>query len=636
MFKWLSGGEASQVGTALADNFVLDTASGPGARRSAKHGPQAPDLEKVQQRFLQRVDRETRPLKLNIFRRASLANSFKWRLLEKGIDKSLVEQLTQALVLRLTTRLPHVPHAEQSAASAKRRLGRDAVQALLVQGSEHALRGEDEQAVANFQEVLAAEPGNVVAHNHLGMALCRLGRYQEGGEHYRRAIGAKESYAEAHCNLGSLLRSQGRIKESEQPLRRALKLKPTLVDAQVSLGATLYMQGRMSEARSLFERALRAAPRQVEALACMGQLSALEGRFAEAETWYNRAVEIDPRTSLAWVGLAGLRRMTAADHAWLKGAQACADSGLAPLNEASLRHAIAKYYDQIGKFAQAFQSVQRAKQLVKTAALDYDRDAQTRFGDTLIRIYNDDTVARTQPGASDSALPVLVTGMPRSGTSLVEQIVASHPAVRGAGEVGYWGQTVTKHATSLLREPPDQTLRHRLAEGYLRVLTANSANAARVVDKSVDNPEYLGLIHSVLPNARIIYVQRDPIDTCLSCYFQDFPPALNFAHDLSDLAHFCRHHHRLMAHWRSILPRGTLLDVPYEELIADQEGWTRRILEFLGLPWDDRCLSFHSNDRSVLTASFWQVRQKVYTSSVGRWLNYEKFIGPLLELKGLG
>ena len=133
----------------------------------------------------------------------------------------------------------------------------------------------------------------------------------------------------------------------------------------------------------------------------------------------------------------------------------------------------------------------------------------------------------------------------------------------------------------------------------------------------------------------MIHVQRDPIDTCLSCYFQDFPPALNFTFDLADLAHYYRVRARMMEHWRSVLPPGTLLDVPYEELIADQEGWTRRILEFLGLPWDERCLSFHSTERSVLTASYWQVRQKVYNSSVGRWRHYKKFVGPLLDLSNL-
>jgi tetratricopeptide (TPR) repeat protein len=634
MFKWLSGREAAQVGTALADDFVLETASGPLARERDKPATQGQKLQKFMSQFLKRVDQKTSPLKLNIFRRATLANSFKWRLLEKGVEKNLVEELTQALVLRLTTSAG-APLAEQSAVVPKRRPGRDAVQALLAQAAEHANRGENEQAVDCFEEALAADPGNFAARNHLGHVLCMLGRYREAAEQLRQAIGINEGYAEAHCNLGSLLRSQGRIMESEQPLRRALKLKPTLIQAQVSLGATLYMSGRVSEARNLFEKALRAAPRHIDALTSLGQLTAQQGHFTEAEALFKRALEIDPKAWLGWVGLAGVRTITAADGAWLTGAQASADSGLAPLNEASVRNAIGKYYDQIGEYGQAFHSFKRAKELVKTAAVEYVRDAQRQFSDALIRAYSRDTLAQPKPGASDSVLPVLVLGMPRSGTSLVEQIVASHSAASGAGELEFWANAVTKRANQLLNEPPDQPTRRKLAEGYLRVLQENSSQVTRVVDKSVFNSHYIGVVHSVFPNARILYVRRNPIDTCLSCYFQDFPPALNFTLELSDLAHFYREHHRLMEHWRSALPPGRMMDVRYEDLIADQEGWTRRILEFLDLPWDDRCLSFHKTERSVGTSSYWQVRQKLYQSSVGRWRNYERFIGPLFELKDL-
>jgi tetratricopeptide (TPR) repeat protein len=633
LLKWLRASEANQVGTALADGVVVQTDPG-GSGRSGKAGAQQKDLQKFLHTFLQRVDRETQPLRLNVFKRASIANSFKWRLQEMGVEQKLVDELTQALVLRLTTRQA-VPSRHEPAMALKPRPGRDAIQALLVQASEHDLRGDYDRAVECYNEVLTADPKNVAACNALGEVLTRAGRYPEAGEQFRRAIGMKESFAEAHCNLGSLLRSLGQIKESEQPLRRALKLKPTLIEAQVSLGTTLSMIGRMSEARSLLEKALRAAPRLAPALAGLGQLSALEGRFPEAEELFKRTLEIDPKAALAWIGLAGVRKLTSADGAWLRGAQATADSGLAPLNEASLRYALGRYYDQIGEFAQAFRSVQRAKQLVKTAAVEYSRDGRTRFVDALIRTYTCEVLARETTEAPDSSLPVLVTGMPRSGTSLVEQIIASHPAASGAGEVEFWGQTISRQANTLLQEPPDDSARRKLAQAYLRALTVNSADAVRVVDKLPFNSEYLGLIHSVLPNARFIYLRRDPIDTCLSCFLQDFPPALNFTLDLSDLAHFYTQHHRLMEHWRRALPPGKLLDVPYEELIADQEGWSRRILEFVGLPWDDRCLSFHTTNRTVLTASYWQVRQKLYSSSVGRWRNYRKFIGPLLALKGL-
>jgi hypothetical protein len=335
------------------------------------------------------------------------------------------------------------------------------------------------------------------------------------------------------------------------------------------------------------------------------------------------------------VGLAGLGDTEGKSGAWLKGAQASAASGLPPLNEASLRYAIGKHHDRAGDFASAFQSVKRAKELIKTEAERYDRGAQTRIADAIVAGYSREALLSAESGASDSNLPILVVGMPRSGTSLIEQILASHPAVGGAGEVEFWSRTIPSHARELSNGLPDKALRDKLAQGYLRALAERGNKGTRMVDKSLFNVDYLGVISSVFPKARIINVQRDPIDTCLSCYFQDFPPNLSFTLDLSDLAHFYRYRHRLMHHWRGVLPPGMLLDVRYEDLVADQAVCTRRILEFLDLPWDERCLNFQETQRSVATASYWQVRQKLYASSVGRWRHYEKFIGPLLGLKDL-
>jgi hypothetical protein len=226
--------------------------------------------------------------------------------------------------------------------------------------------------------------------------------------------------------------------------------------------------------------------------------------------------------------------------------------------------------------------------------------------------------------------------MPRSGTSLVEQIIASHPSAQGAGELDYWPEAFRKHGATICREPPAEALAKKLAAGYLRTLQQHSPQAQRVVDKTPFNADLMGLIHCVFPRARFIYLRRDPIDSCLSCYFHQLPATLTFCRDLEDLAHYYRQHQRLVAHWRDTLPRGALLDVPYEELTADQELWTRKIVDFLGLEWDPGCLDFHRTNRAVVTASYWQVRQKLYRSSVGRWRNYKKFIGPLLALRDTG
>jgi len=251
----------------------------------------------------------------------------------------------------------------------------------------------------------------------------------------------------------------------------------------------------------------------------------------------------------------------------------------------------------------------------------------TRRIDGLIARY--DRVLAPNETAIATSRAVLIVGMPRSGTSLAEQILASHPAVFGAGELTYWHSV----AGALPRGAElDHDTARRLGADYERLLSEMAPGMQRVVDKMPTNFLELGLICSTLRGVRVIHMQRDPIDTCLSIYFQDFRATLAYANDLDDLAHFYREYERLMTHWRRVLPPGLLLDVPYEALVESQEDWTRRMLDFIGLPWDARCLDFHQTQRSVVTASKWQVRQRISKSSISRWRHYESHIAPLLAL----
>jgi hypothetical protein len=219
--------------------------------------------------------------------------------------------------------------------------------------------------------------------------------------------------------------------------------------------------------------------------------------------------------------------------------------------------------------------------------------------------------------------------MPRSGTSLTEQILAAHPEVHGAGELLYWIFAAdTERAATPERRA---AIIAELGRAYLEGLAAQTRRASRVIDKLPVNFRNMGLIHAALPGARFIHLERDPLDTCLSIYFQGFSAAHPYATDFGDLAHYYQEYRRLMAHWRTVLPQEALLDVRYEDLVGDPEGWTRRMLSHIGLSWDPRCLEFHSIARPVLTASNWQVRQPIGKGSIGRWRRYERFIGPLRE-----
>jgi tetratricopeptide (TPR) repeat protein len=626
ILAWFSGREAAEIGVALADQFAPqpNSAVPQGSLQSAASGSM--------EQLLRRADSDVRPLRLNFYKKAKLANSFKWRLIENGVARDTADEVTQSLILHLSQ--GQIPATSRNSAEIPTNPSdRAKAQQPFHRGNKSFERGAYSEAAALFEEAVELDPSLAEALNNLGSSLSFLGRYDEAQQCFRQAIAIKPNYSDAHGNLGNLLRMKADLVAAEVSLRRALKLRPTFTAARINLGLTLTFLGRLRDARACFAKVLKAAPRNVQALFGIGQLSALEGRFEEAETTFKRIVDIDPKMPAAWASLAGTRKMTDADGEWFKNAEKIATSDVHPLDEANLRFAMGKYLDDVGKFASAFQNFKRGNELLKTAAADYDRMGRSRLIDELIRVYTREEISKIQIPGSASSKPVFVVGMPRSGTSLAEQIIASHPAAYGAGELHFWEALIAKDAglrQGILSEPA----RAKVAEEYLRILEASSANASRVVDKAPVNSDFLGLIYSVFPNARVIYMQRDPIDSCLSCYFQQFLLGLNFTFDLSDLAHYYREHRRMMVHWRKVLPPGFILDVPYEELVSDQETWSRKMLDFIDLEWNPRVLEFHTTKRQVVTASAWQVRQKIYKNSVARWRNYEQFIGPLKALEG--
>ncbi|HWG75921.1 MAG TPA: sulfotransferase [Steroidobacteraceae bacterium] len=505
----------------------------------------------------------------------------------------------------------------------------------MIRGDQYISGGDYARAIDVYQQLLALDPSQVAALHNLGVVLCNAGRVKEAEAYFRRAIELQPDFADAHNSLGYVLRTIGRVEQAETSIRQAAACRPNDPGIQGNLAQTLVLLGRIREAEDCFSKILQTDPSRVDALVGLASVAQTEGRFDEAEALYKQALACDPKLPRVWASLASLRRMGPADGAWQREAEQLANSGLAVTDEISLRFAIGKYWDDVGDFERAFRSYQRANDLLKSTVRRYDRSARAAYVDDMIRIYSPRAIAHLGAGGSPSTKPVFVVGMPRSGTSLVEQIIAAHPSARGAGELGFWTEVLLAHIGPIRQGLLSEPLRQELAASYLKCLEERCGDALRIIDKAPVNAEYLGIIHSVFPNARVIYLQRNPIDTCLSCYFQYLSPALSYTMDLSDLASYYRQHQRLMARWREVLPHATLLDVPYEQLVSDQEGWTRRILDFIGLEWDARCLQFHNVQRAVSTASQWQVRQKMYHSSVGRWGNYEKFIGPLLELAEL-
>jgi tetratricopeptide (TPR) repeat protein len=497
----------------------------------------------------------------------------------------------------------------------------------------NALRslGKQHEATASYRRAVELRPDYSEAQNNLGTVLHDLGQTEEAIACYRRVVEREPDLAEVHGNLGNAFRDLGRLDEAVASHRKSLELNPNLSAAYNNLAIALAQRGQGVEAEGMCRAALERFPNAGATLALLAKLRADRGEFAEAESLYRRSISVDPDSAEAWAGIAALKKFTDRDASWLAAAKRLADRSLEPRQEAQLRFAIGKYFDDTGEFGQAFDSYRRANELAKLCVPRFDREQLASRVRATSRASDRAWTMQQRTAALSSTRPIFVVGMPRSGTSLAEQILASHPKIHGAGELPFWDLASSSLAASQ-DEGASNTALANVGEDYLELLQRLSADALRVVDKMPGNFWNLGLIHAVFPNARIIHMSRDPIDTCLSIYFQDLWGAHSYANDLEDLACYYRGYRLVMQHWHATLPRDAILDVPYEALIEEQERWSRKMLEFVELPWDAACIDFHRSDRRVATASKWQVRQPIYKSSAGRWRNYERFIGPLLSL----
>lgn len=499
-------------------------------------------------------------------------------------------------------------------------------------GLVHLAVGQREAAVESFGRALALHPDDAETLGNLGHLLRDLGRRRDALAVFERAVAVDPSRAEHHWNLGTVLFDMRRVDAAVSCYRRALALQPDHAPAHLSLGLALRQQRRPADALACCRAALAIDPNHAEALSFLGELHADRGDFAEAGQLFQRAIDIDPAFAPAYSSIATHRKMTVDDGAWLQGALAALGKPLPLAQQIGLHYALGKYYDDIHEYDAAFDHFRRANALNKSHGRAYDRIKLEQRVGGLMQRFDAAFVRRNRARASGSDVPIFIVGMPRSGTSLAEQILASHPAVFGAGEVIFWNAAYDAYRAAESAGRADEAFLARLAADYLDRLSALSGGARRVVDKMPANFLYVGLIHAALPNARIIHMRRHPADTCLSIYFQNFFNIGAYANDLDDLAHYYGQYLRIMAHWRSVLDADALLEVPYEALITDQEAWTRRMLNFAGLPWDAKCLDFHATNRVVITASKWQVRQKIHSASAGRWRHYEKYLGPLRGL----
>ena len=499
--------------------------------------------------------------------------------------------------------------------------------------------GKLDEAAASYRRATALKPAFAEAHNNLGAALVDQGRWEEAVACCREALALKPDYAGAYCNLGNALRSLGRLHEAVACCRRALELKPDLVEAHNNLGNALNDQGKLEEAAACYRRALELNPGYVEAHGNLGSLLEEMGDLQAAEDSFRAAARCNNRFVYAHWGLAQLRGARLPDQDLAVQRRLLAETDLTDAHRLLLHFGLAYVFDARGEYEKAAEHLEQANALQlaewRKRGQAYDpQDHKSRI-ERMIAVCGGDFFARVRGFGLESELPVFVVGLPRSGTTLVEQILASHPQVFGAGEISLAGDTM--RALGGQTADPIEGLRHlgrataqHLASRHLERLRALNPAALRIVDKMPDNYLYLGLLAILFPRAKVVHCRRDLRDAAVSCwmtYFKD----IRWANDPRHIASRFQEYDRIMAHWRTFLPV-PLLEINYEETVSDLEGVARRLTSWCGLEWEPQCLQFYRARRPVSTASAVQVRQPVYTTSVGRWKHYEQLLSPLLRM----
>ncbi len=534
--------------------------------------------------------------------------------------------------------------------------------------------GKRDEAIAAFQDAARLDLANPNTHHDLGAAYFHNGQLSEAAGSFRRALSLRPGFDRALHPLAYALEQLGQEREASVAYRRLSKTAGDVLERRLFSAKALHLDGAADEAEKELRRAIAVAPDYAAARVMLGELLLERGQFEDARRHLVQAVEVLPD---AIQPLSATGRMTEVDRPLLERIRDQAErADLGPIQRGTIHFGLGKAFDDLGDYAEAMRHYEAGSRL-KSSTVRFNRADMAARYDNLIAGFSAEELEQMQRrlpqrAHPDDNLPVLIVGMPRSGTTLVEQILSSHPSVAAGGELSFWTDRVKEWRAGSIEAtgpigfsrsadepmpPPRQSVdlderslkiagNNRwlpsgfvpaavdalpgAADEYLALLRGIGPRALRVTDKAPSNFERLGTIRLALPGARIIHCRRHPVDTCLSIFFTSFKGRQTW--DRADLVFQYRQYERLMAHWRSVLPPDRFTEVQYEALIADREAETRRLIAFCGLEWDDACLAPERNERGVRTASLWQARQPVYTTSVERWRRYEPWLGEFRDL----
>ncbi|HEB28694.1 MAG TPA: sulfotransferase family protein, partial [Porticoccus sp.] len=505
---------------------------------------------------------------------------------------------------------------------------------------------DPEQGIQQLEKAIQLRPHYAEAHRNAGSCYLLLEHYAKAETAFNLALNYKPDFAEAMLGLAALEQEANNYASAEKLIRQALTINNSLVAAHCQLAALQGLKGFPEQAFNHYEQALALDSQDISAHLGKSHLHTEQGQLDEAEHCLQQALILDPDSLAARLSLAQLKKVDADDSNFtaLKTTEKTLGKH-ATTKAIALHFALGKCHDDIGDYKISFSHFLEACRL-KREKIHYSKADNTLATLNIMSSFTPELIEKLQGHGHSSSLPIFILGMPRSGTTLTEQIIASHPHCHGAGELpdmshiaknlpedqGIQKNTALVYPQTIHHVLPEQLA--QLGEQYVRGLLSRQLDAHFITDKMPSNYFYLGLIHLILPNAKIIHVKRNPVDTCISGFSKLFKRGQHHSYDLTEQGHYYRDYANLMQHWREVLPRSAFYEIQYEDLVSDTERQARSLISYCGLEWDDACLQFHTHQRTVRTASVTQVRQPIYQTSVERWHRYENQLEPLLDALG--
>ncbi len=511
------------------------------------------------------------------------------------------------------------------------------VQSRFALGGAFSMLNQLDEAAKSFQAVLKSNPRMAEAHLALADVLSRQGEWDKAARHYKKTCEIQPATAAAHFGLGNIAEQQGDHPAALKHFQQALKYDPKSAHYLCSQARLLEKLKQWREARNIYQKVLRKAPEHAEALGGLIRICDLTGDHEKVEKYLTPLLKKNIQSVDAAVAFLQLcQHLDRCDEALDYADELLQEnSRISPASRQRLHMAMARRLDSLGEYDRAFSHLKQGNTQTDSDVA-YDPLGHKLAIDNIIRAFDAGAFMRLPRARIDSQRPIFIVGMPRSGTSLTEQILAAHPRIEGAGELTDLADLMKTLPTEISSSHPwpqciddiQQADVDRLSQRYLDRLDTVSTQAERITDKMPHNFYLLGLIQLLFPKAHIIHCRRDPLDTCLSIYFQNFQASHAYAQDLFKLGTHYQQYQRLMKHWRQTLSL-PVFDLHYEELVSKPESTIQQMLEFCGLEWDNNCLQFHKLDRDTDTASYDQVRQPLYTRSVERWRHYESYLDEL-------